>query len=83
MMPGEPYVLFLIRDSRPSTPVVAGVPAYHILGAWMGIFSVNGNTIHPSTNSPQELHALYEGMTLGAFETSIGKLVSANTPALP
>lgn len=36
----ERYVLFLIRDNRPSLPVVAGYPRFVTSGVWHGKFAV-------------------------------------------
>jgi|GEM_PF-3209744 len=75
MQPGQRYLLFLMRDRRPSTPVLIGAPPYTILGAWIGSFGISNNKIHVSKMSPESTHSLYDGMDAGAFEAEIEKVV--------
>jgi hypothetical protein len=74
MQPGERYVLFLKRDMRPSTPQISGVPAYLVLGAWLGQIRVSNNVIDVS-RSPGLLQ--YSGSNVGAFEAEAAQIADS------
>jgi hypothetical protein len=75
MQPGERYVLFLKRDLRPSTPQVSGVPAYYVLGAWLGLVHVSDNKVHVTPRSPSLLQ--FDGSDVGVFQTEVANTATS------
>jgi len=75
MQVGERYVLFLKRDMRSSTPIISGVPAYYVLGAWLGLVRVIDNKVHVKPGS-EEL-SQRDGSDVSVFKTALVDTVTS------
>jgi hypothetical protein len=74
---GERYILFLTEDKRPKLPQVPATPRFWITGAWVGLFRVNGSTIHLTPGTPDSLRGRYERVPV---DQAVTEILAASVP---